>query len=133
MKKLVYSIFIEGEPKAQPRPRKGKYGNFYNPPTADAWKQTVQAAFLVQGRKPMIQGRAIMNIHFFFHRSIGLNDKIIPKTTKPDADNLWKLVMDALTAIGIWKDDCLVDTNSIERFWTPGKSGAHIWIETEAL
>lgn len=129
--KLIYNVFIEGEPKAQPRPRKGRYGNFYNPPTADVWKQTVQAAFLKEGCKPMIQGRVMIKIHFFFHRSTGLNGNIIPKTTKPDADNLWKPVMDALTNIGIWKDDCQVDTNGIERFWTPEQSGAHIWIEAD--
>ncbi|GMO51791.1 MAG: hypothetical protein Pg6C_16730 [Treponemataceae bacterium] len=131
MRNLVYSIFVEGEPKAQPRPRKGKYGNFYNPSTADAWKQTVQAAFLVQGKKPMIQGRAIISISFFFHKSTGLGGKVTPKTTKPDADNLLKPVMDALTKISIWKDDCQVDISGVERFWTPGKSGAGIRIEME--
>jgi Holliday junction resolvase RusA-like endonuclease len=128
---LLYNVFVEGEPKAQPRPRKGKWGNFYNPPTADAWKQTVQAAFLARGGKPAIQGRAIIKIHFFFHKAAGLGGKITPKTTKPDADNLWKPVMDALTEIGVWKDDCQVDTSGIERFWTPGKSGARIWIEAD--
>jgi Holliday junction resolvase RusA-like endonuclease len=56
---------------------------------------------------------------------------VLSKTTKPDADNLLKPVMDALTKIGVWVDDSLVDTDGVERFWTPGESGAHIWIQAE--
>lgn len=32
----------------------------------------------------------------------------IPHTKKPDADNNAKLILDALTACGFWKDDCQV-------------------------
>jgi Holliday junction resolvase RusA-like endonuclease len=39
--------------------------------------------------------------------------------------------MDSLTAIKIWKDDCQVYGGNTEKYWTPGKSGAHISIETE--
>ncbi len=129
--RLMYNIFVEGEPQAQPRPKRGKYGNFYIPPTADEWKQTVQAAFLKERRKPRIQGRAVIEIHFFFHQSIGLNGTVIPNTKTPDPDALWKPIMDALTNIGIWHDDCRVDRSGIERFWTPGQPGAHIWIEAD--
>tara|TARA_B100000513_G_scaffold192048_1_gene117966 strand:- start:7409 stop:7720 length:312 start_codon:yes stop_codon:yes gene_type:complete len=32
----------------------------------------------------------------------------VPKTTKPDIDNLIKMVMDAITKSGIWLDDNIV-------------------------
>jgi Holliday junction resolvase RusA-like endonuclease len=54
----------------------------------------------------------------------------IPHTERPDKDNLEKAVMDALTGIQIWNDDCQVYGGNTEKYWTPGKSGARIWIET---
>ena len=39
------------------------------------------------------------------------------KTTKPDTDNLNKLLKDCMTACGYWKDDALVCSEIIEKFW----------------
>ena len=52
------------------------------------------------------------------------------KTSKPDTDNLNKLLKDCMTATGFWKDDALVASEIIEKFWadTPG-----IYIKVEAL
>jgi Holliday junction resolvase RusA-like endonuclease len=128
MKKLIYNLFVEGEPKAQPRTRKGKYGNFYNPNTADSWKETIQIAFLAN-RKPQITGAVYLKIRFSFHNKGIYGEQ--PHTVKPDKDNLEKAVMDALSSIQIWKDECQVYGGNTEKYWTPGKSGAQIWIETE--
>lgn len=44
------------------------------------------------------------------------------KTTKPDTDNLQKLLKDCMTQVGYWKDDALVVSEIAEKFWaeTPG-------------
>jgi Holliday junction resolvase RusA-like endonuclease len=126
----VYSLFAEGEPKAQPRPRRGKYGNFYNPGTADAWKEAVQAAFLTR-RKPAIRVPAKLTVHFFFHRPALPDGKTTPHTGRPDIDNLTKSVMDALTGIEVWEDDRLVSGVEAKKYWTGGKPGARIIIETD--
>jgi Holliday junction resolvase RusA-like endonuclease len=128
MKKLIYSLFVEGKPRPQPRSRKGKYGNFYNPKTADSWKEAIQISFLTN-RKPRIIGPVYLKIHFFFHKKGICGER--PHTVKPDKDNLEKAVMDALTGIQIWKDDCQVYGGNTEKYWTPGNSGAWIWIETK--
>jgi Holliday junction resolvase RusA-like endonuclease len=128
VKKLVYEVFAEGEPKAQPRPRRGKHGNFYNPGTADGWKRAVQAAFLRE-RKPAIEGPVYLTVNFFFHRE-GIPGRAAFHTAKPDRDNLEKAVMDALTEIGVWKDDCQVCAGLTAKYWTSGKSGAEIRVET---
>jgi Holliday junction resolvase RusA-like endonuclease len=130
VKKKVYSVFVEGTPRPQPRPRKGKYGNFYNPGTADGWKEAVQAVFLTD-RKPVIQGPVRLRVKFFFHRSTLLSGEPVPHTAKPDIDNLKKAVMDALTEIQVWEDDSQVYADPGEKYWTPGKSGARILVETE--
>ena len=44
------------------------------------------------------------------------------KTTRPDTDNLQKLLKDVMTGLGYWKDDALVASEIIDKFWakTPG-------------
>lgn len=56
------------------------------------------------------------------------------KTTKPDTDNLQKLLKDCMTACGFWKDDALVASEIVEKFWTqiPGIYIAVQTIEEEA-
>ncbi len=52
------------------------------------------------------------------------------KITKPDTDNLQKLLKDCMTSCGFWKDDALVASEITEKFWaaTPG-----IYIRIEEL
>lgn len=44
------------------------------------------------------------------------------RTTRPDTDNLQKLLKDEMTFCGFWQDDSLVCSEIIEKFWgsTPG-------------
>lgn len=52
------------------------------------------------------------------------------KATKPDTDNLQKLLKDCMTSLHYWKDDALVASEITEKFWaqTPG-----IYIRIEEL
>ncbi|WP_300804055.1 RusA family crossover junction endodeoxyribonuclease [uncultured Acetatifactor sp.] len=52
------------------------------------------------------------------------------RTTKPDTDNLQKLLKDCMTVCGFWKDDALVASEIVEKFWAdpPG-----IYIQIEEL
>lgn len=52
------------------------------------------------------------------------------KTTRPDTDNLQKLLKDVMTKLGYWKDDALVASEIVEKFWSdiPG-----IFIRIEKL
>lgn len=52
------------------------------------------------------------------------------KTTKPDTDNLIKLLKDCMTAVGFWHDDAQVVSELTEKFW-----GVHpgIYIEVQQL
>ena len=44
------------------------------------------------------------------------------KTTRPDGDNLLKVIKDAMTKAGYWKDDAQVFYELISRRWTDGES-----------
>lgn len=52
------------------------------------------------------------------------------RTSKPDTDNLQKLLKDCMTNVGFWKDDALVCREITEKFWAdvPG-----IYIRIEEL
>lgn len=52
------------------------------------------------------------------------------RITKPDTDNLQKLLKDCMTECGYWKDDALVSSEIVEKFWAevPG-----IYIRIEEL
>lgn len=52
------------------------------------------------------------------------------KTTKPDTDNLQKMLKDVMTELGFWTDDALVASEIVEKFWAeiPG-----IYIAIEEL
>ena len=52
------------------------------------------------------------------------------KYTRPDTDNLQKLLKDCMTVCGYWKDDALVASEIVEKFWAkrPG-----IYIKVEGL
>lgn len=50
------------------------------------------------------------------------------RITKPDTDNLQKLLKDCMTKCGFWTDDALVASEHIEKFWAD-VSGIYIRIE----
>lgn len=52
------------------------------------------------------------------------------RITKPDTDNLQKLLKDCMTHVGFWKDDALVASEIVEKFWSevPG-----IYVRIEEL
>ena len=52
------------------------------------------------------------------------------RTTKPDTDNLQKMLKDEMTKLGFWKDDAQVCCEHIEKFWSaiPG-----IFIKIESI
>ena len=50
------------------------------------------------------------------------------RITKPDTDNLQKMLKDCMTVCGFWKDDALVASEVCEKFWAE-TSGIYVRIE----
>ncbi len=52
------------------------------------------------------------------------------RITRPDTDNLQKMLKDVMTKVGFWKDDALVAVEHVEKLWSdrPG-----IYVEIEGL
>ena len=51
------------------------------------------------------------------------------RTTKPDTDNLEKLLKDCMTQLGFWKDDALVVRETVEKLWSDEPTGIALEIE----
>ena len=51
------------------------------------------------------------------------------KVTKPDTDNLIKMLKDELTRLGFWKDDAQVCQENNQKIWTRGPEGILVMIE----
>jgi len=129
--KTIYQLFVNGLPKAQPRPRLAGNGKVFNPHTADAWKKEIQAAFLMC-RRETINTPVSLTVRFYLQapKSRNKNDmESMKHNAKPDLDNLLKAVMDAMTGVQIWEDDALVYKIASEKWYTPTKTGAQIIIE----
>lgn len=50
------------------------------------------------------------------------------KTTKPDTDNLVKLLKDVMTSLKYWQDDALVASEVIEKYWAE-RPGIYVKIQ----
>lgn len=115
-----------GRPKPQPRVKvtvRNGFGHAYYPGTADEWKAEVKRAARdagLEGKK--INSPATVDAVFIFPRPHRLQrkkdpDGRIPHTVKPDRDNLDKAILDAMTDIGVFSDDCVVFDGRITKFY----------------
>lgn len=138
------TVRVHGEPKGQPRPRafamKGK-ARMYDPGTAEGWKASVAHAITTaRGDQPPMDGAVCLRATFIMPRPKYLLKRSsppgrLPHTSKPDADNLLKAVMDAMTQIGVWRDDAQVsETLVLKRYAAISEvPGAEIVISPTSL
>lgn len=132
------SFFVPGEPKGQPRPRAFAFhgkARVFDPGTAEHWKSQIALA-AKQKLKTPFAGPVRLDLTFYFPRPKKhyKRDVLRPdapgyQTTKPDADNLAKAVMDALTTLGAWKDDTQVAELIVRKFYIRNSLGCQIEIE----
>tara|TARA_R110000824_G_scaffold28928_9_gene96894 strand:+ start:1266 stop:1718 length:453 start_codon:yes stop_codon:yes gene_type:complete len=128
------SFFVSGTPRAQPRPRamslNGRFARMYNPNTANVWKKSVNLA--ARSFRPLspIKGPVEVNMVFFFKRpeshflkrksgDVLRKDQPTWHTVKPDIDNLIKAILDELTKLEFWTDDCQVTSSLAKKMYVP--------------
>jgi Holliday junction resolvase RusA-like endonuclease len=92
---------------------RGKFAHAYYPAAYKKWKELF--AEIVKGPSDPLEGPLVVTINCLVPK---------PRTSKlqfpkPDVDNYAKSVMDALTQIELWLDDCqVVDLHVTKRFTT---------------
>lgn len=122
--KRIASVWVPGEPVAQPRTKaamRGKIIKIYtpNPKLADGsypvstWKQLIACHCVGRGPAAPLDCPVRVDLAFFMPRTQKLLKKSspagpIPMARKPDRDNLDKLVLDVLKNEGWWVDDSRV-------------------------
>jgi Holliday junction resolvase RusA-like endonuclease len=144
------NTFIFGDPKGQPRARAfaRKMGakhvaRMYDSDVADAWKRAVdigiERELKAAGALDPV-GAFECKLTFFFRRPkshYGKGGHVkasapICHVSKPDADNLAKLVLDRITRGGrIWRDDSQVAKLRVDKFWaiTDARIGVYVSVE----
>jgi Holliday junction resolvase RusA-like endonuclease len=140
---MTISFTVEGNPKGQPRARAfykpGLGVRMYDAGTAEGWKGLIAVAAREHIPAKPLEGPLNVSIKFFFerpksHYRTGKHsgelrpDAPIWHASKPDRDNAEKAVLDCLTTIGMWKDDCQVCDGSICKVWR-ATGGMEIFIE----
>jgi Holliday junction resolvase RusA-like endonuclease len=144
------NTFIFGDPKGQPRARAfaRKMGakhvaRMYDSDVADAWKRAVdigiERELKAAGALDPV-GAFECKLTFFFRRPkshYGKGGHVkasapVCHVSKPDADNLAKLVLDRITRGGrIWRDDSQVALLRVDKFWaiTDARIGVYVSVE----
>ena len=117
------------KPMAKQSFRTTRNGNKYLDPSVIKYRKTIRNMAILQMQKQKaerIEGAVNMNIIYAFRRPQSLSKKernkidggkTVPKTTKPDIDNLTKAILDALNGIA-WKDDAQVTQINVHKIWS---------------
>jgi len=123
-----YELTILGDPKAQGRPRAcafGKHARMYERKQDKAAKHTLAVIARLRAPKELLRGPLRVDIRLYFarpqaHYGSGRNRGVVKPlaplwhTSRPDRDNLDKLVLDALTGV-FWRDDNQVCAGEITK------------------
>lgn len=100
----------------------------YNPPEVTAAREKLIAYLAGHIPEAPYTCGVRLTVKWCFPRGNHKNGEY--RITKPDTDNLEKLLKDCMTRCGFWKDDALVASEIVEKFWAevPG-----IFIRIEEL
>lgn len=101
---------------------------FYDGPELKAARQKLTAYLIKHRPKEKYECGVRLIVKWCFPK--GKHDDGEYRISKPDTDNLQKLLKDCMTTVGFWKDDALVASEIVEKFWAqiPG-----IYIRIEEL
>jgi len=115
----MITFSIPGNPPTATAQQKGqnrKTGKYYKTPELQDAEQKYMA-YVAQARPPEpITGPVQLHVVFMFdHR--GRHKDGEAKTTRPDTDNMVKLLKDVLTRCGFWKDDAQVYDERVLKVW----------------
>jgi Holliday junction resolvase RusA-like endonuclease len=141
----VLDIWIAGEPKPQPRvrawarklPNGTAIARVYDAKTAEGWKGAVALAVKPLLPETPLEGPLAVELGFVLPRPQSLMRRKDPDgevwhTGAGDCDNFAKAVLDALTQVGLWRDDRQVVSLYVTKHYASktGRSGASLKVES---
>lgn len=101
---------------------------FYDPPEVKAAKQKLTGYLVRHKPRKRYETGIRLITRWCFPKGSHADGEY--RTAKPDTDNLQKMLKDCMTMCGFWRDDALVASELVEKFWAeiPG-----IYIRIEEL
>lgn len=88
---------------------------FYDPPELADAREKLKAHLIKHRPAHSITTGIRLTVMWLFPRGKHKDGEY--RITKPDTDNLQKLLKDCMTQCGFWKDDALVCSEICEKFW----------------
>ena len=119
MKQIQGTMFFDQIPKgtAQMKRVNHRTGNFFMSKDVRLAHDAYMEQLLDYVPEKPFEGP--LSLGFIFSYTIKDKKKRgTPKTSRPDCDNLVKLVMDVMTELGFWVDDAQVTKLRIEKRWS---------------
>jgi len=98
---------------------------FYDPPAVKAARNMLSAHLAIHRPDKPMSGPVSLRVLWLFPR--GKHHKNGEwRISKPDTDNLQKLLKDCMTRCGFWKDDAQVVSEAVEKRWADDPCGLYI-------
>jgi len=101
---------------------------FYDPPAVKEAKAKLSAYLSINRPMQSYEGPVSLRTLWLFPRGKSHRNGDW-RCTRPDTDNLQKMLKDCMTKTGYWKDDAQVAREIIEKRWSDEPCGIYIEIE----
>lgn len=89
---------------------------FYEPEKVKAAKKLLIRGLIRHAPLEPMEGPLVLKVEWRFPKGKSHKDGEW-RTTRPDTDNLQKLLKDCMTYCGFWKDDAQVVREEVEKLW----------------
>lgn len=99
---------------------------FYDPPALESARELLTVMLKRYRPEKPYSGGVRLTVRWMFPRGRHRDGEW--RITRPDTDNLQKLLKDCMTRCGFWKDDALVASETAEKFWAEAP-GIYVKIE----
>ena len=135
---MATRIVLKGQPirTTEQQHRFGGIGRngkaiIYRDAKLSAARQTLIASLLPHRPAKPMGGPVLLQVEWRFGTTDKTKLKQRWKTTRPDTDNMIKLLKDCMTETGFWKDDAQIVQESLAKSWTTPERAETVIIVTE--
>jgi Holliday junction resolvase RusA-like endonuclease len=130
---IRHFVIVPGQPVAKGRPRFDRRGHAYTPEKTVRWEQIAAMQIRAAIGSPMYDQPLKLQVTACFQRPQRLltrkaSPNRIPHVAKPDADNIGKIVADALTLAGVVRDDAVISQMIITKYYAAKGAPAQVAI-----
>lgn len=120
----MIKLTIPGQPCAKGRPRLGKFGT-YTPAKTVNYETLVKELYIMQNHRQQLNGALRMWVVAYFQIPQSKSKKVkeamlkgdIRPTSKPDWDNIGKIISDALNGLA-YHDDSQIVRATVEKWYS---------------